>query len=199
MNRLLLSTLAMIGFVSTQCAPADQSTGDTLADAPADWTYWPKKSEDGLESYLRIPPGFESIPPLVSSDDNTLINGRFRSPDGLVEFAIIVKNGRNYPRQLLKRLIDLIVAPDESLSSRRSSIERVQTESDITNFSYQEQITITSKDASYTRYCSQELTTSIHPGAALFLWEFQVSNEAARKKYQEAYKTFKANISLGEF
>jgi hypothetical protein len=51
------------------------------------WTPWPAGSHEA-EPSLQIPPNFKRIPSPVKQADPTILNSRFRSLDGTVEFAV---------------------------------------------------------------------------------------------------------------
>jgi hypothetical protein len=63
---------------------------------------------------------------------------------------------------------------------------------------YEESITVEGPKSAYTRYFLIEISTGALPGAFSLLWEFKVTDEKARRAFQQTYKNFKDRVSLGE-
>ena len=61
---------------------------------------------------------------------------------------------------------------------------------------YDEESTVAGPD--HTRYRLNTYSTSGLPGAASVLWEFQVADEEARKRYAARWRQFKESLEIGE-
>ena len=191
-NHFILSIAALIALVSPSSA------------SDSKWKQWPANADDheGLLTSLRIPPKFKRIQPLVPDSERTLINGRFRSPDGNAEFAITAIWPRQMANSVKARSIKLPLLPGESVVKRTPKDEKItwlgedgKSGEYIHHF---EDITVEGPKGAYTRYFRIELSTSSLPGTFSMLWEFKAANESARKAYQSTYKKFKEGLSLGE-
>lgn len=162
------------------------------------WTQWPVGRED-YEPSCQVPPGFQAVPPVARHFGNAPVslNERFRSEDGSAEFAVTAISPRGLPPTADARAIPLPLLPGERIASRepeRKSILIHGTKAE----HYHESIVVVGPGNAYTRYFSIELSTSDLPLASSILWEFKVSDENARKRFQSTYRQFKERVNLGE-
>lgn len=160
------------------------------------WTTWPAGRTDE-EASIRIPPGFKPITPTVAKSDRVLLNGRFRSADGAVEFAVTGTHVRELPRSVKARSIALPLGPGEVVRTRKPTDRTVQSPAGEYQL-HEEFIVVEGAKSPYTRYFHLEVPLHSFPGAAAVLWEFTARDEAARERYQGWYRTFKASLNLGE-
>lgn len=168
------------------------------ADSERNWSRWPIGRED-YEPSCEAPPGFEALAPVAHYNGPAplSLNERFRSEDGSVEFAVIAISARELPQTLEARAIALPLMKGERIVSRKSDWNSISAHGTPTKH-YHESIVVAGPGNTYTRYFSIELSTGNLPLASSILWEFKVSDEAARKRYQSTYRAFKERVNLGE-
>lgn len=164
-----------------------------------EWKRWPDKADEFAAS-IGIPPGFTSIrarqpPPTVSAGHEALLDGRFRSADRKVEFAVIVYYVRMWPQAPEARRIAAAIAPGEKIVERKSSRKKFTGEHG-DYWLYDEEMTVAGNG--YTRYLLNSFSTSNLPGASSELWEFRAKGEQSRRRYTAAYKRFKDSLEIGE-
>jgi len=160
------------------------------------WTPWPKVAFDQeMKGYIEVPPGFKAIEPLAEPEENTGLNGRFRSSDGRAEFAIVDKNTRFYPGGVDARRIKFPITSEEKVISRETEEREVVVENYPPYLNYGEHVTV--KGPGYTRYLKLELTTGSIPGCFSILWEFKVTDDKALKDYRDTYRKFKESYVTG--
>jgi hypothetical protein len=163
-----------------------------------DWKRWPANAgEHGTT--IAAPPGFSALhwrPPVQSrprKDAPLLLSGRFRSSDGSAEFSVMVYYVRALPNEAEVRRIKLKLEDGAKLIEQKSSRKKVNGEAG-PYFIYDEESTV--GGAGYTRYRLNTFSTSSLPGAASVLWEFQVADEAARKRFAPVWKKFKDTLEV---
>jgi hypothetical protein len=172
-------------------APTIEATvpNPSLSAAPtAPRAALPETVRDSTALLPFTPPNFTRIAPRVSSSPRTIINDRFRSADGTVEFALTaVKVGDLAP----------------TVDARRIAIPRLEgetfTERTPTKDSsiFHEDATVAGPRHSYTRYFAVDVPWSSTSGvAAARLWEFWVRDEEALRKYKEVYRDFKSRTKF---
>jgi hypothetical protein len=134
------------------------------------------------------PANFTRIAPRASNSSRTIINDRFQSADGLVQFALTAI-----------RVGDL--AP--TIDARRIAIPRLEGETIIERTPsrdsslFHEDATVVGPHQSYTRYFAVDVPWSSTSGvAASRLWEFWVRDERALQKYKEIYRDFKSRTKF---
>jgi hypothetical protein len=160
------------------------------------WRTWPAGRTE-QEASVRIPPGFKPIAATVPKSERTLLNGRFRSADGAVEFAVAATYVREAPRNVKARSIPLPLGPGEVVKTRKPVDRTVQSPAGEYAL-HEEFIVVEGAKSPYTRYFHLEVPLHSFPGAAAVLWEFTARDEAARARYQAWYRTFKESLNLGE-
>ena len=161
------------------------------------WKRWPTGAEKVFGSTIGVPPAFKAIPALVPTNADTLLNGRFQTPDRLVEFAVTVVNGRSMEKSIAARSITLPLATGERVVKRSHTTKPVIAEG-ISYGLYDEFITVEGPAQSYTRYFHRSLSTSRLPGAASVLWELKLRKGASFAAYQPIYTRIKSSLEMGE-
>lgn len=159
------------------------------------WRKWPRGTQDS-EASVRIPATFKVVVPGVKQSEKMLINGRFRSPDGAVEFAVAVTYVRGMERSVGARSISLPLLSGERVIARTPATRKVKSEYG-DYVLYEEDITVERPKKSYTRYFRIELSTGSLSGASSCLWEFKAADERSQKAYQAIYRQFKKTLDLG--
>lgn len=135
----------------------------------------------------RIPPSFKNIPPVVPQSAGTILNHRFQSPDGAVQFAITAISVRGLAPTVEARAIAIPLLPGEKIT------ERIPARSSV----YHEDVTVEGPGRSYTRYFSVDLSTAASGGYSR-LWEFWVQDDHALQMYKETYRAFKKSVKVKE-
>jgi len=189
--------------VSVDCVANEQRTKNvSLKKLPAVKKVVTKEAQNEPHHYkatVDVPPGFVRINTGLRDLDHTLINTRVIAPDKTVVFGVYMLNVRGLPKNVDARKIPLPLMKGEKVVDREPSVRTVKVDSDIRYQQYSEQITVSGPNNSYTRYFHLKLSTGSLPGASATLWELQVANDNARKKYQKTYLKFKASLETGEF
>jgi hypothetical protein len=165
-----------------------------------EWKRWPVNAgEDG--STIGVPPGFTSAPwkPVTeikpAEGAPLLLSARFRSKDGTAEFGVIVYYVRGVRQAAEARRIGLRTARGEKVISQKSTRKKIKGESG-PYWIYDEESTVTGPG--YTRYRLNTLSTSRLPGAESVFWEFQVADDAARKRHAAKWRQFKESLEVEE-
>ncbi len=165
-----------------------------------DWKHWPADAgEHGTT--IAVPPGFSALrwrPSIQSKpgkDAPLLLSERFRSNDSKAEFSVMVFYVRALPNVADARRIKLKLEEGEKLIEQKSARRKVNGETG-PYFIYDEESTISA--AGCTRYRLNTFSTSSLPGAASVLWEFQVADVAARKRFAPVWKKFKDTLEVEE-
>jgi len=159
----------------------------------------PENKHHEYKASIDIPHGFSRISTGMKDMDHTLINTRIQSSDRTVAFGVYMLNVRSLSENVNARKIQLPLKRGEKVVDRESSVRNVKLDGGIRYQHYSEQITVSGPNHSYTRYFNLQVTTGSVPGAASVLWELQVANDSARKKYQKIYRQFKGSLDGGEF
>jgi len=168
------------------------SAGDEIK-----WLKWPADAGHD-DSFMRYPSNFKVIPSLVKSGESELLNLRVQSPGGEVVFAYTAIRARGMPAKVKDRAIEIPLAKGEKVVERKPVEKKIESEYGA-YILWDEAVTVEGPNHAYTRYFLRQLSTSNLPGASSGLWEFKVTGEDARKRFQEVYAQFKKTVSLGEF
>ena len=135
-----------------------------------------------------IPPNFTRIAPQVSTSPRTVINDRFQSADGLVQFALTAIRVGDLAPTVDARRIPIPRMAGEIVTER--------TPSRSASF-FHEEATVVGLRQAYTRYFAVDVpSSSTSDAAASRLWEFWVRDEQARQKYAETYRDFKSRAKF---
>lgn len=135
-----------------------------------------------------IPPNFRRIAPRLAESSRTIINDRFQSSDGLVQFAITTMRVGDLEPTVEARRIQIPRLEGETLVERTPSRD---------NTMFHEDATVAGPGNSYTRYFAVDVPwSSTSAGAASRLWEFWVRDEQALQKYKEIYRDFKNRVKF---
>lgn len=143
----------------------------------------PKTGRDSVSP----PADFQRIASRVSNSARTVLNDRFESPDGTVQFAITAIRVGDLPPTVEARLIALPQGEGETLAERTPSRS---------SSLYHEDITVTGPRGSYSRYFALDISMSTNPDATTRLWEFWVRDERALQRYKENYRRFKSSVKF---
>jgi hypothetical protein len=143
-----------------------------------------------LEGGISIPSNFKSIQPSVPQSARTILNRRFQSANGAVQFAVTAINVRGLAPTVEARTIAIPRLRGEEVTER--------TPSPVGNNHYHEDVTVEGPNHSYTRYFSVDVSTSSSVGAYSRLWEFWVRDEQALQTYKEIYRAFKKSVKFKE-
>lgn len=172
------------------------SAGAVIAGEPT-WKRWPADAEHVFGSTIGLPPAFKIVSPDVHAKADTLLNARFQSHDGLVEFAVTVVNARSMGESISARSISLPLAPGERVVKKSNTTKPVTTEG-ASYVLYDEFITVEGPAQSFTRYFHRSLSTSRLPGASSVLWGLKHMKGASLASYQRLYSRFKASLEISE-
>ena len=165
-----------------------------------DWKRWPANAGDHSTT-IAAPPGFSalrwrpSIQTKPGKDAPLLLSERFRSNDGKAEFSVIVYYVRALSNEPNARRIQLKLDGGEKLIEQKSTRSNADGGNG-TYWIYDEESTVSG--AGYTRYQLNRFSTSSLPGAASVFWEFQVADEASRKRFAPLWKKFKDTLEIKE-
>ena len=172
--------------------------GAPASAAMAQWNTWPAgvKPDDHV-AFVHYPPEFKVIESLVPKGDDTLLNGRFRSADGSVEFALTVVNVRHRAPDLKSRVIPLPLQKGDKIVEKTNTQKTIKGEGG-EYLHYDEAVTVAGAKEGSTRYFRLETTTARLPMSVALLWEYKATSERARKTFQIAYTKFTQSLNLGE-
>jgi hypothetical protein len=135
-----------------------------------------------------IPPSFTRIAPRVSTSSRTIINDRFQSADGLVQFALTAIRVGDLAPTVDARRIAIPRLEGETITERTPSRD---------SSLFHEDATVVGPRHSYIRYFAVDVPWSSTSGvAASRLWEFWVRDEQALQKYKEIYRDFKSRTKF---
>jgi TIR domain len=165
----------------------------TLAAQPASS---PSRSRDPEESF-GLPANFRSIQPSVPQSARTIVNRRFQSTDGAVQFAVTSMNVRDLAPTVEARAVAIPRLPGEEVTERTPSRENF-TSGGENYYVYHEDMTVEGPHHSCTRYFRTDISTSSAIGAYSRLWEFWVRDEQALQTYKEIYRAFKKSVMSKE-
>lgn len=133
------------------------------------------------------PPNFTRIAPLIPTSSRTIINDRFQSADGLVQFALTAVRVGDMAPTVDARRIPIPRLEGESFTERTPTRD--------SSF-FHEDATVVGPRHSYTRYFAVDIPFTLTSGiAAARLWEFWVRDEQALQKYKAAYRDFKSRAN----
>jgi len=117
-----------------------------------------------------------------------VINDRFQSADGLVQFALTAIRVGDLAPTVDARRIPIPRMAGEIVTER--------TPSRSASF-FHEDATVVGVRQAYTRYFAVDVPySSTSYAAASRLWEFWVRDEQARQKYAETYRDFKSRAKF---
>jgi hypothetical protein len=159
---------------------------------------WPQNADE-FDTTIGVPPGFTAMrwrPTTVAKPGGEapmLLSARFRSEDGKAEFAVLVYYVRNVAHEAEARRITLRAGRGEKVVQQKSARKKEKGEGG-PYWIYDEETTVAGAD--YTRYRLNTFSTSGLPGAASVLWEFQVADEEARKRYAARWRQFKESLEI---
>ena len=154
-------------------------------------------SSGDSEATLSIPSNFKSIQPRIPQSARTVLNRRFQSTDGAVQFAITALEVRGLAPTIEARAIAIPRLPGEEVTERTPSREDFTSVGD-NYYVYHEDVTVEGPNHSYTRYFRADVSTSSSAGASSRLWEFWVRDEQALQTYKEIYRAFKKSVKFKE-
>jgi hypothetical protein len=154
------------------------------------WKKWPVR-EAWISIY--VPPGFKITRSYIANSDEGLVfDVRLRSSDGNAEFALKVALVSERASSISARLLAW-----DFLSSREVVAEDHlnKVESDVAGeTAYEEEIVGINTNPRYTRYFKRCFSMSDGLFAESVLWEFKVTDDLIRLKYQELYQQFKKSL-----
>lgn len=162
---------------------------------------WPAGADE-FATTIGVPEGFSPVrwkPPAINAAGKKaplLLDARFRSPDGKVEFAVAIYYVRHAPSGADARRIAFSLARGEKITNRKTSRRRIAGRDGGDYWVYENAATVSGPG--YTRYLLNSLSTSSLPGATSDLWEFRVADEETRKRYAASYRKFKESLEVGE-
>lgn len=165
-----------------------------------EWKRWPKDADE-FSTTIGVPPGFTLLrwrpaaATQLKGDAPNLLSARFRSPDGNAEFTVIVFHTRRLPNDADARRITMPLARGEKKTGGKVNRKKAEGEQGL-YWLHDEESTI--EGPGYTRYQLNSFSTSSLPGAASVFWEFQVADEAARKRYAPLWRRFKDSLEVEE-
>jgi hypothetical protein len=166
--------------VTPRLVPTPASTTAPSASLPV-----PIPSD--LKGSVAVPPNFTRIAPRVAASSRTIVNERFQSADGAVQFAITAIRVGDLAPTIEARAIAIPRLEGEAITERIPSRD---------NLLHHEDVTVEGPHRSYTRYFAIDVSTSTSADASSRLWEFWVRDDRALQTYKDIYRAFKKSVKF---